>query len=86
MAKLKRHIAALTGMKNELEARIEHLRRCSVTEALANKPDDLGWWVVANYGEALLFQNDKTMLKEGRAGAQKGAFQVFMLCTLKFDF
>lgn len=53
-------------MKNELEARIEHFRRCSLTEELANKPDDFGWWVVANYGEALLFQNDKTMLKEGR--------------------
>lgn len=68
-------------MKNELEARIEHLRRCSLTEELANKPDDFGWWVVANYGEALLFQNDKTMLKEGREYVS----QLASLCAWDYD-
>ncbi|WP_309400034.1 hypothetical protein [Cerasicoccus maritimus] len=51
-------------MENAIEQRIKRLRRQSLTEEMANRPDEFGWWIVAQYGEELLFRNDPSLFAD----------------------
>lgn len=54
-------------MDEDIEARVERYRTWSLTEELANDPNAFGWWLVANYGEPLLFDENPTRHKDACA-------------------